>query len=79
VGIGFLATLGSGFTLYTITKANPWIWTLFTTGASEGDVVSAAGLFIFIFAGLLLYLYHMYRNTTKGVDMHTLYLSIPPE
>jgi hypothetical protein len=29
--------------------------------------------------GLLLYLYHMYRNTTKGIDMHTLYLSIPPE
>jgi amino acid transporter len=79
VGIGFLATLGSGFTLYTIAKANPWIWTLFVTGASEGDVVSAAGFFIFIFAGLLLYLYHMYRNTTKGVDMHTLYLSIPPE
>jgi len=79
VGIGFLATLGSGFALYTITKANPWVWSLFATGASEGDVVSAAGFFIFIFAGLLLYLYHMYRNTTKGVDMHTLYLSIPPE
>jgi amino acid transporter len=79
VGIGFLATLGSGFALYTIAKANPWIWTLFASGASEGDVVSAAGFFLFIFAGLLLYLYHMYRNTTKGVDMHTLYLSIPPE
>jgi APA family basic amino acid/polyamine antiporter len=79
VGIGFLATLGSGFTLYTIAKANPWVWTMFTTGASSGDVVSAAGFFLFIFAGLLLYIYHMYRNTTKGVDMHTLYLNIPPE
>jgi APA family basic amino acid/polyamine antiporter len=80
VGIGFLATLGSGFTLYTITKANwSWIGAIFTTGAKDADVVSAAGFFIFIFAGLLLYLYHMYRNTTKGVDMHTLYLSIPPE
>lgn len=79
VGIGLLATLGSSFTLYTIAKANPWVWTLFTSGASSGDVASAAGFFIFILAGLLLYIYHMYRNTTKGVDMHTLYLNIPPE
>jgi hypothetical protein len=79
VGLGFLATLGSGFALYTIAKANPWVWSLFTTGASYGDIVSAAGFFIVILIGLLLYLGHMYRNTTKGVDMRTLYLSIPPE
>ncbi len=79
VGIGFFATLGSSFALYTILKANPWLWSLFTTGASSGDIVSAIGFFAFILFGLLLYLYHMYRNTTKGVDMHTLYLSIPPE
>ena len=79
VGLGFVATLGAGFALYTIAKANPWVWTLFTSGASEGDVWSAAGFFAFILLGLLLYLYYMYRNSTKGVDMRTLYLSIPPE
>jgi len=79
VGLGFFATLASSFTLYTILKANPWVWSLFTTGATSGDIVSALGFFLFIGFGLLLYLYHMYRNTTKGVDMHTLYLSIPPE
>jgi hypothetical protein len=79
VGIGFLATIGSAFALYTITKGCPWVWAFFTSGASEGDVFSAVGFFAFIILGLLLYLYHMYRNTTKGVDMRTLYLSIPPE
>jgi amino acid transporter len=79
VGIGFFATLGSAFTLYTITKGNSWLWALFTTGATTGDIWSAAGFFGCIIIGLLLYIYHMYRNTTRGVDMHTLYLSIPPE
>jgi amino acid transporter len=79
VGLGFFATLGSGFALYTIAKANPWVWSLFTSGASTDDVISAVGFLVFIFIGLLLYLGYMYRNTTKGVDMRTLYLSIPPE
>jgi amino acid transporter len=79
VTLGFVATLGSGFALYTIIKANPWLWTIFTTGAKTDDIISAVGFFIFIFIGLLLYLGYMYRNTTKGVDMRTLYLSIPPE
>ena len=79
VGIGFFATLGSAFTLYTITKGNSWLWALFTSGATTGDIWSAAGFFGCIIIGLMLYIYHMYRNTTKGVDMHTLYLSIPPE
>jgi amino acid transporter len=77
--IGFIATLGSGFALYTIIKANPWLWSLFVTGASEGDVASAIGFWAFMAFGLLLYIGYMYRNTTKGVDMRTLYLSIPPE
>jgi amino acid transporter len=79
VTLGFVATLGSGFTLYTIIKANPWLWSIFTSGANSDDIISAVGFFIFIFIGLLLYLGYMYRNTTKGVDMRTLYLSIPPE
>ena len=79
VGIGFLATLGSSFALYTIIKANPWLWSIFASGAKSDDIISAAGFFIFILIGLLLYLGYMYRNTTKGVDMRTLYISIPPE
>ena len=79
VTLGFVATLGSGFALYTIAKANPWVWALFTTGASTGDIASAAGFFGVIIIGLLLYLYYMYKNATKGVDMRTLYIAIPPE
>jgi APA family basic amino acid/polyamine antiporter len=79
VTLGLVATLGSSFALYTILKANPWVWALFTTGASTGDVASAAGFFLFIIAGLLLYLYYMYKNATRGVDMRTLYIAIPPE
>jgi amino acid transporter len=80
VGLGFVATLGAGFTLYTILKANwSWVGALFTSGAATSDAVSAAGFFLFIIIGLLLYIGFMYRNTTKGVDMRTLYLSIPPE
>jgi APA family basic amino acid/polyamine antiporter len=80
VTLGFVATLGSGFALYTILKANTsWVFSLFTSGAKTDDIISAVGFFVFIFIGLLLYLGYMYRNTTKGVDMRTLYLSIPPE
>jgi hypothetical protein len=43
------------------------------------DVVSAIGFIGCIVVGILLYVYYMYKNTTRGVDMRTLYLSIPPE
>jgi len=79
VGLGFLATLGSAFCLYVFIKESPWLWALFTTGATEGDLASAIGFFGCIIVGLLLYVYYMYRNTTRGVDMRTLYISIPPE
>jgi amino acid transporter len=77
--LGFIATLGGAFCLYIFVKESPWIWSLFTTGAAEADVVSAAGFFGCIIVGILLYIGFMYRNTTRGVDMRTLYLSIPPE
>jgi amino acid transporter len=77
--LGFLATLGGSFCLYIFIKESSWIWSLFTTGAELADIVSAAGFFGCIIAGILLYIYYMYRNTTRGVDMRTLYLSIPPE
>ncbi|MBX5328304.1 MAG: APC family permease [Candidatus Bathyarchaeota archaeon] len=79
VTLGFVATLGGAFCLYIFIKESPWIWSLFTTGAETADIISAIGFFGCIIAGILLYLGFMYRNTTKGVDMRTLYLSIPPE
>jgi len=77
--LGFLATLGGSFCLYIFIQQSPWIWSLFTTGASTGDIISAVNLIGVLLAGLLLYIGFMYRNSTKGVDMRTLYLSIPPE
>jgi len=79
VGLGFFATVASAFCLYVFIKESPYIWSFFTSGASTGDLWSAAGFWGCILVGILLYVYHMYRNTTKGVDMRTLYLSIPPE
>ncbi|MEM3459380.1 MAG: APC family permease [Candidatus Bathyarchaeia archaeon] len=79
VTLGFVATLGGAFCLYIFIKESPWIWSLFTTGAATADIISAIGFFGCIIAGILLYIGFMYRNTTKGVDMRTLYLSIPPE
>jgi len=79
VGLGFIATLGAAFCLYIFVQQSPWIWSLFTSGAEIDALISAAGFFGCIIAGILLYVYHMYRNTTRGVDMRTLYLSIPPE
>ena len=79
VTLGFLATIGGAFCLYIFIKESPWIWSLFTTGASADAIMSAIGFFGSILAGLLLYVGFMYRNSTKGIDMRTLYLSIPPE
>jgi amino acid transporter len=79
VGLGFFATLGAAFCLYIFIKESPWIWSLFTTGAAEADIASALGFFGCIIFGILLYIGFMYRNATKGVDMRTLYISIPPE
>jgi amino acid transporter len=76
--LGALATLGSGFCLYIFIKESPWIFTILTP-ASTGDLFSGIGFFACIGIGVLLYIYYMYRNSTKGVDMRTLYLSIPPE
>jgi amino acid transporter len=78
-GLGFLATLGGAFCLYIFIKESPWIWSLFTSGAKEADLASAIGFFGCIIVGILLYIGFMYRNTTKGVDMRTLYVNIPPE
>ncbi|MDI6690532.1 MAG: APC family permease [Candidatus Bathyarchaeota archaeon] len=73
--LGLLATLGAGYCLYTFVKESPWIF----TQRSMGDLYSAIGFFLCIIIGLLLYIYYHYRNTTRGIDVRTLYMSIPPE
>jgi basic amino acid/polyamine antiporter, APA family len=79
VFLGLLATLGASFCLYIFIQQSPWIWALFTSSASYGDIASSVGFLACIAAGVVLYVYHMYRNSTRGVDMRTLYIAIPPE
>jgi len=79
VALGFVATLGAAFCLLIFVKESPWIFAPIVSGSEMGDIASSIGFFACLVVGLLLYLFHMYRNTTKGVDMRTLYLSIPPE
>ena len=79
VTLGFLASIGAGFCLLVFIKESPWIFSPITSAAKIADISSSIGFFACILVGLLLYIYYMYRNTTKGVDMRTLYISIPPE
>ncbi len=74
VTLGFVATLLSGYCLITFLKESPWIF----NPAGE-EIYSMAGFFLCIIIGLLLYIYYLYRNTTRGVDVRTLYMNIPPE
>ena len=76
VGLGAVATLSAAYCLATFVKES--LGFIFTP-ASTGDIASFFGFWGCIAVGILLYVYYMYRNTTKGVDMRTLYISIPPE
>ncbi len=76
VGLGAIASLLAGYCLFTFVRES--VGFMFSPSGTE-DVVSALGFWGCIAVGILLYVYYMYRNTTKGVDMRTLYLSIPPE
>jgi amino acid transporter len=75
VGLGALGTLGAGFCLYIFIRES----TGFIFPTSVDSLYSGIGFFLCIAVGMLLYIYYMYRNTTRGVDMRTLYISIPPE
>src|SRR3990170_706516 len=79
VVLGLLATLGAGFCLYIFIQQSPWIFSLFTSNAATDAIASAIGFIGCIGAGVLLYVYHMYKNSTRGMDMRTLYIAIPPE
>ena len=74
VTLGFVATTLSGFCLFIFIRESPWI-----LNPSGGELYSSIGFFLCIIIGLLLYVYYLYRNATKGVDVRTLYLNIPPE
>ncbi len=74
VTIGFIASLVSGYCLYTFLKESPWIF-----NPAGKEIYSAVGFFLCIIIGLLLYIYYLYKNTTRGVDVRTLYMNIPPE
>jgi len=76
VGLGAIATLLAGYCLFTFVKES--VGFIFAP-ASIGDLASCLGFWGCIAVGALLYIAYMYRNTTKGIDMRTLYLSIPPE
>jgi len=76
VGLGAIATLLAGFTLFTFVRES--VGFMFNP-QSTADLASSLGFWGLIAVGILLYIYYMYRNTTRGVDMRTLYLSIPPE
>ncbi len=76
VGLGMVATVFAGFCLWTFVKES--VGYIFTP-TKTADIVSSIGFWGCLGIGLLLYVYYMYRNTAKGVDMRTLYLSIPPE
>jgi APA family basic amino acid/polyamine antiporter len=77
--LGLLATIGASFCLYIFIQQSPWIWSLFTSNATEGAIASSIGFIGCILAGILLYVYYMYKNSTRGMDMRTLYIAIPPE
>jgi NADH:ubiquinone oxidoreductase subunit 6 (subunit J) len=76
VGLGAIASLLAGYCLFTFVRES--VSFMFSPSGIE-DLVSSIGFWGCIAVGIMLYVYYMYRNTTKGVDMRTLYLSIPPE
>jgi len=77
--LGLVATIGAGFCLYIFIQQSPWGWSLFTSNAATADIASAIGFLGCIISGVLLYVYYMYKNSTRGTDMRTLYIAIPPE
>jgi amino acid transporter len=83
--LGLLSTIGAGFVLWVFLDQS-WGW-IFPGVAglkgSSGDITadwwSSLGFFGLIIVGILIYVYYQYKNKARGVDMRTLFLSIPPE
>jgi amino acid transporter len=83
--LGLLSVIGSGFVLYVfLDQSLGWILPGVSGlkgsfGDLTADWASCIGFFALIIVGALIYLYYQYRNKARGVDMRTLFLSIPPE
>lgn len=76
VTIGFFAFLAAGYCFYTfIGQSTSWLF----TPSEIGDWSSFFGFFGLIIVGILLYAYYRHKNISRGVDMRTLFISIPPE
>jgi amino acid transporter len=84
VALGFVAFLLAGFCLSLFLWQSTWIYDPATWSFTEGYPIesayySQAGFVFCILVGILLYAYYWQKNKTRGLDMRTLYLSIPPE
>jgi amino acid transporter len=83
--LGLLSTIGAGFVLWVFLDQS-WGWILPGVSGLKGsfgdltaDWSSCIGFFGLIIVGILIYLYYRWKNQARGVDMRTLFLSIPPE
>ena len=84
VTLGALSTIGAGFCLYIfLSESMGWIIPGSGLKGSFGDLTmdwsSCIGFFGLILIGVLIYVYYRYKNKSRGIDMRTLFLSIPPE
>jgi amino acid transporter len=84
VTLGLLSTIGAGFCLLIfLNQSLGWLIPGSGFTGSFGDYTmdlsSCVGFFGLIIIGILAYLYYNQRNKSRGVDMRTLFLSIPPE
>jgi amino acid transporter len=82
--LGLLSTVGAGWCLWVfLDQSFGWIFPGSGLKGSFGDMTmdwsSCIGFFGLIIVGLLVYFYYRWKNQNRGVDMHTLFLSIPPE
>jgi amino acid transporter len=83
--LGLLSTIGSAFVLWVFLDQS-WGWIFPGVAGLKGsfgdltaDWSSCIGFFGLIIVGILIYVYYQYRNKARGVDMRTLFMTIPPE
>jgi len=84
VALGFVAFLLGGFCLSIFLWQSTWLYDPAAWAADMGYPIESAyyslvGFILCILVGIVLYAAYWQRNKTRGIDMRTLYLSIPPE
>ncbi len=76
VALGVVATILAAYCLYTFGRlfvSDAWsLW-------QEGVYSALGGFIALIIIGIALYFYYKWKNKRRGIDMTTIYLSIPPE